>query len=84
LFFDFPEDPNTYNVEDEYMFGSDILVAPVYERGVKSRQVYVPKGTRWVDAWTEEVYEGGRWIEQETPLEITPVYLREGTKVRIR
>lgn len=84
LFFDFPEDPNTYDVEDEYMFGSDVLVAPVYERGVKSRQVYLPKGTKWIDAWTEEVYEGGRWIEHETPLEIIPVYLREGAKVRIR
>ncbi|MDW8021393.1 MAG: glycoside hydrolase family 31 protein [Nitrososphaerota archaeon] len=84
LFFDFPQDSNTYDVEDEYMFGSEILVAPVYERGAKSRMVYLPSGIRWIDAWTDEVYEGGQWIERETPLEIIPLYLREGAKIRIR
>jgi len=84
LFFDFPEDPITYDVEDEYMFGSDILVAPVYEKGAKVRHIYLPKGTRWIDAWTDEMHEGGQWIKRETPLEIIPLYLREGSKVRIR
>ena len=84
LFFDFPEDAVTYEVEDEYMFGSNILVAPVYERGARIRRVYLPKGVRWIDAWTDKVYDGGQWIERETPLEIIPLYLREGSKVKIR
>jgi alpha-D-xyloside xylohydrolase len=83
LFFDFPEDPVTYEIEDEYMFGPDILVAPVYEKGAKTRKIYLPKGARWIDAWNKSVFEGGRWIERETPLEIIPVFIREGAKVSI-
>jgi alpha-D-xyloside xylohydrolase len=83
LFFDFPEDPVTYEVEDEYMFGSDILVAPVYEKGAKTRKVYLPKGTRWIDAWNKSIFEGGRWIERETPLEIIPIFIKEGAKINI-
>lgn len=84
LFFDFPEDETTYEIEDEYMFGSEILVAPVYERGAKSRKIYLPKGVEWVDAWTDEIQQGGRWIERETPLDIIPVYIRKGAKVSIK
>jgi alpha-D-xyloside xylohydrolase len=84
LFFDFPTDENAYEVEDEYMFGSDILVAPVYEEGVKIRRVYLPKGAKWTDAWTGKNYEGGQWIDRETPLEIIPIFLREGAQVPIK
>jgi alpha-D-xyloside xylohydrolase len=84
LFFDFPDDETTYRVEDEFMFGSDILVAPVYEAEAKSRKVYLPKGARWTDVWTDETYESGQWIEYETPLEIIPVFLRNGAKIPIK
>ncbi|MBS7649567.1 glycoside hydrolase family 31 protein [Candidatus Bathyarchaeota archaeon] len=83
LLFDFPSDEDTYNVEDEFMFGSDILVAPVYEEGAKSRKVYLPKGTRWTDAWSNNIHEGGQWINYKTPLEIIPIFLREGTKISL-
>ena len=84
LFFDFPNDETTYEVEDEFMFGSDILVAPVYEEGAKSRKVYLPKREKWIDAWTDGTYEGGQWIEYETPLEIIPVFLRSGAKIQLK
>ncbi|MEM1515584.1 MAG: glycoside hydrolase family 31 protein [Candidatus Bathyarchaeia archaeon] len=83
LFFDFPFDENTYDIEDEFMFGSDILVAPVYEEGAKSRKVYLPKRTKWTDAWNSNVYEGGQWINRATPLEIIPIFLREGAKISL-
>lgn len=65
LFFEFPEDRGAWLVEDEYMFGHDLLVAPLFEEN-NSRDVYLPEG-RWVDYQSREVYEGGRWhtIEAE-------------------
>jgi len=59
LFFEHPDDPTCWSVEDEYMFGEDILVAPLVEEPL-TRAVYLPLGT-WVDYQGGEVYEGGRW-----------------------
>lgn len=58
MFFDFPKDTKCWEVEDQYMFGPDLLVAPVMEAGMKERQVYLPEGTKWVDAYTKQTYEG--------------------------
>jgi alpha-D-xyloside xylohydrolase len=57
LFVEFPQDKGAWLVEDEYMFGSQILVAPLLESG-NSRDVYLPKG-KWIDYQSGEVYEGG-------------------------
>ncbi len=57
LLVEFPEDPGAWLVEDEYMFGSQILVAPLLESG-DSRTCYLPKG-KWIDYQTGKVYEGG-------------------------
>ena len=84
LFFDFPNDETTYEIEDEFMFGSDVLVAPVYEEGAKTRRVYLPNGAKWTDAWIDKTYEGGKWIDYETPLEIIPVFLRDEAKIPIK
>jgi len=78
LFFDFPNDEVAYEVEDEYMFGPDILVAPVLFEGMRSRKVYLPKGAKWADANTGTVYDGGQWIECDAPLNVIPVFLRDG------
>ncbi len=78
LFYDFPSDQNAYGVEDEYMFGSDLLVAPVIEQGVQSRTVYLPAGSRWTDACTGDTQEGGCRIEVPAPLEKIPVFYRDG------
>lgn len=77
LFFDFPEDPTCWEVEDAYLFGSDILVAPVMEAGVTKRSVYLPKGCRWVESATGNLYDGGTTVEAEAPLDIIPVFVRE-------
>lgn len=60
LFFEFPEDPTSWLIEDQYLLGEALLVAPLFEDGAKGRQVYVPPGT-WIDYQTGRVYEGARW-----------------------
>ena len=78
LFFDFPEDPVCWETEDCYMFGPDLLVAPVMEEGARTRSIYLPAGTVWKDAYTGKSYEGGRTVEVDAPLDIIPVMMREG------
>lgn len=60
LFVEFPDDPAAWRVETEYMFGSQILVAPLME-SADSRDVYLPEG-KWTDYQTGKVFEGGRWL----------------------
>ena len=75
LFFDFPDDPKAWTVEDQYMFGPDVLVAPVMKAGAESREVYLPIGKRWMDANTGEVYEGGMVVRSLTPITLIPYFL---------
>ena len=83
LFYDFPEDKACWAVEDSYMFGPDLLVSPVMEAGVDSRRIYLPAGTRWTDAYTKQVYEGGQWVTVPAPIDIIPVMVREGKEYQI-
>ncbi len=83
LFFDFKDDPEAWNVDDQYMFGPDILVAPVMQPDAKSRKVYLPKGASWTDAWNGKQYEGGQTLEAATPIDTIPLFLRDGAKLPI-
>ena len=78
MFYDFYEDKMCWEIEDQYLFGSDLIVAPIMEEGVTERKVYLPKGTRWKDAYTKMCYEGGSWIVTPAPLDIIPIMIREG------
>jgi len=78
LFYDFPEDKACWSVEDSYMFGPDLLVSPVMEAGALEREIYLPAGAEWTDAYTKKVYEGGRRIIVPAPLDIIPVMIRAG------
>ncbi len=84
LFFDFPGDETCWSVEDEFLFGPDILIAPVLEAGARSREVYLPEGVNWVCAWTDEKLKGGQKVKAEAPLDRIPLYLRGGRKLPIR
>ena len=84
LLFDFPNDKTTYSIDDEYMFGPDILVAPVLYEGARYRKVYLPEGAKWTDANNDKTYEGGQWIECEAPLDVIPVFLRDGAKIPVK
>jgi alpha-D-xyloside xylohydrolase len=81
LFLDFPADETGWQVADQFLLGSDVLVAPVTEAGARQREVYLPAGADWVDAWTGEPVAGGRWLTAPAPLEQIPVYLRAGGQV---
>lgn len=83
LFVDFPDDPTAWDVWDQFLFGGDILVAPVYEAGVRTRSVYLPAGARWVDSATGRVHDGGVTVQAEAPLDRIPVFVREGADVPI-
>ena len=78
LFYEFPEDKNCWDIKDAYMYGSDILVAPVCHEKARSRKVYLPEGATWVHATTGQAYEGGQWMDVEAGLETLPIFLREG------
>ena len=77
LWLHYPDDPQAVVRGDEYLFGRDLLVAPVLEKGATSRQLYLPRGT-WYDFWTNEKHEGGREIDRQVDLETMPLYLRAG------
>jgi alpha-D-xyloside xylohydrolase len=79
LYFDFPEDPASANLSDQFMLGPDLLIAPVTEQGAVSRAVYLPNGTDWIDAWSEVEQRGGHTIQVEAPLERIPVFWRKGS-----
>ncbi|MDX3243211.1 TIM-barrel domain-containing protein [Streptomyces sp. ME18-1-4] len=81
LFFDFPEDTHAWNVDDQFLLGPDILVAPVTEAGARSRTVHLPAGARWTDTATGELHEGGTTLDAPAPLERVPVFVREGAAV---
>jgi len=71
---EFQDDPNTYSMEDQYMFGDAFLVAPVYTP-VNRRTVCLPEGT-WFDYWTAKEYEGPITLKVQPPLEVLPLYIK--------
>lgn len=83
MFFDFSSDETCWSVEDQYMFGPDLLVAPVMEAGVSERSIYLPKGATWTDAYTKKVYEGGQRVTVPAPIDVIPVMIRDGKEYQI-
>jgi alpha-D-xyloside xylohydrolase len=84
LFFDFPGDELCIGVDDQFLFGPDLLVAPVLREGARRREVYLPAGTAWTDAWSGQTFEGGQSITAEAPLARIPLYLRADARLSIR
>ena len=84
LFFDFPQDRSSWDIDDAFLFGPDILAAPVMCEGARSRKVYLPAGADWTDVWTGERTPGGTTLMAPTPLEHIPVYLKNGAQLPIR
>lgn len=76
LFFDFPENKQCWEVDDQFMFGPDILVAPITAEGARERDVYLPAGVDWTDVWTGTILKGGVTLTAQAPLERIPVYLK--------
>ncbi len=80
LWLHYPDDAIAVARGDQYLYGRDILVAPVVEKGATSRSVYLPKGA-WYDLWTRERLEGGREITRKIDLETIPLYVRAGAVI---
>jgi alpha-D-xyloside xylohydrolase len=79
LFMDFGDDPKVADIGDEYMFGPALLVAPVVEQGMTSRQVYLPAGTDWYNVWTNEKVHGGQAVTVSAPIDTLPLFVRAGS-----
>ncbi len=80
LVYDHQDDGTVRDVDDEYLLGRDLLVAPVTEPGATARQVYLPDGD-WYDWRTDEAYGGRRFLVAPTPMDAIPLYARAGAVV---
>lgn len=83
LMLEFPDDPETWRLSDQYLLGPDLLVAPVLVEGATSRDVYVPEGA-WFDVWTGEAVDGPGWVELEGPIGAPPVLSRGADRSDLR
>jgi alpha-D-xyloside xylohydrolase len=83
LLLEFSHDERCWDVDDQFMFGRDLLVAPVLEQGADGRTVYLPAGAKWTDAWTGASVPGGAVVTADAPLERIPVFLRDGARIDI-
>jgi alpha-glucosidase len=77
LLLNFQNDAETLNIDDEFMIGDDLLVAPILKPGATARRLYLPQG-QWFDYWTGTEYRGEQMIRVEAPLEIVPMFVRGG------
>jgi len=77
LWLHYPDDREAVARGDQYLWGRDLLVAPVVEQGASSRDLYLPAG-RWYDFWDESVHEGGRHASRAVDLAMLPLYVRAG------
>ncbi|MFD6154055.1 TIM-barrel domain-containing protein [Streptomyces sp. NPDC060243] len=83
LFLEFPGDPAAWVADDTYLLGPDLLVAPVTGAGVRERDVYLPAGARWRDAWTGRDLEAGRTHRVAAPLDLLPLFVRDGAELPV-
>ncbi|GAA2886531.1 NPCBM/NEW2 domain-containing protein [Microbacterium esteraromaticum] len=84
LALEYPNDPGSYSAEanNEFLLGSDYLVAPVFTKSTVRNGIYLPKGTQWVDYWTGTLHEGGQVLNgHPAPLDKLPIFVRAGAVV---
>ncbi|RCW34624.1 glycoside hydrolase family 31 protein [Marinilabilia salmonicolor] len=81
MFLEYPGDPETANLGTQFMFGEELLVAPVMEEAAATKRVYLPEGT-WFDYHSPRVsYDGGQWIDFPVTLETIPLFVKQGSVV---
>jgi alpha-D-xyloside xylohydrolase len=78
LVMDFPNDPQVRDIKDQYLFGHELLVAPVTAYGVRERSVYLPKGASWYDFQTGALHQGGKTVTLKAPLTQIPLLVKAG------
>ncbi len=78
LFFEEPENAEVQTIEDEYLWGRNILVAPIYKKKQKVRKIYFPKG-KWIDFWNDNAFDGNKWSDYKINKSDIPVFVRAGS-----
>ncbi|MCD7978537.1 MAG: DUF5110 domain-containing protein [Tannerellaceae bacterium] len=78
LVMDYVQDKNTYNIDDQFMFGPALMACPVYEYKARNREVYFPAGV-WYDYYTGQTIQGGKRVQVNAPYEQMPLYVRGGS-----
>lgn len=79
LMLEYQDDPETYNLNSQFLFGKELLVAPVTEQGAASKKIYLPEG-EWIDFnHPQKSYRGKQWIDFPVTLETTPVFVKRGS-----
>ena len=79
LFWEFPDDRPGYAIDDQFLLGPALLVAPVLRQAARQRAVWLPSGADWYDFWTKQKHAGGQSITAPAPLETMPLFVRAGT-----
>jgi alpha-glucosidase len=82
LLLNYQNDESTYNLDDQFMVGNDLLLAPIMKPDVSRRLVYLPAGS-WYDYWTNKKYAGGTMITVEAPLDVVPMFVRGGAIIPV-
>ena len=83
LFYDFPNDKLAWEIDDEFMFGSELLVAPIMHENKYSEHVYLPNSEhKWVNVWTGESFDGKQVIKCDAPLDKIPLFIKENGKLQ--
>ncbi len=79
MFYEFPEQECCWELKEQYMFGSDMLTAPILYEGATEREVYLPAGHTWVFLHDGTAFEGGQTVLVRAPLAVIPVFLKDGS-----
>ena len=83
LFLHYPDDPNTHALRYQFLLGSDLMIAPVLDKGADAVDVYFPVGSDWVDLWTRvDAGRAGQWVRMPAPLSKPAVFIRKGSHSR--
>lgn len=81
LFLAYPDQKDAWSDWPTYLYGPDILVSAIWEKGKAQHECYLPTGSEWIDAWDKKVYPGGLKITLQTPLYKIPLFIRKGSAV---
>ncbi|NIW44144.1 MAG: DUF5110 domain-containing protein, partial [Gammaproteobacteria bacterium] len=80
LLLEYPDDPETWNLADQYLWGDAFLIAPILSQGAYSRDVYLPDGT-WIDFWDEAIYPGTQTVTVSQSLSRMPIFIKAGSVI---
>ncbi|PHQ28107.1 glycoside hydrolase family 31 protein [Leeuwenhoekiella nanhaiensis] len=77
LVLDYQNDPNVYDITDQYLLGNDMMICPVVTKGAQTRTVYLPQGN-WINYWTGNKHAGSQYLNVLCPLDQIPIFIKEG------